>query len=89
MAANEKTRGLSPHLCPKGPIKLDTLANVRAEMVRLYRLALKGDVEADMMTKFIYALKEIRGCIEAGLLEDVQRRMVDLSTKVGVHHRGH
>jgi hypothetical protein len=31
------------------------------------------------MTRFIYALKEIRACLEAELLTDVQQRLVLLS----------
>jgi hypothetical protein len=33
----------------------------------------------DQMTRFIYALKEIRACLEAELLTDVQQRLVVLS----------
>jgi hypothetical protein len=48
-------------------------------MARLYRLALNGRIRSDEMTRFIYALKEIRACLEAELLIDVQRRLVLLS----------
>ena len=58
---------------------LDTLAGVRGEMARLYRLALNGRIRSDEMTRFIYALKEIRACLEAELLTDVQRRLASLS----------
>ena len=34
---------------------------------------------SDEMTRFIYALKEIRACLEAELLTDVQQRLVLLS----------
>ena len=50
---------------------LDTLAGVRGEMARLYRLALNGKIRSDEMTRFIYALKEIRACLEAEILTDV------------------
>jgi hypothetical protein len=64
-------------------VKLDTLAHVRTEMARLYRLAIKGKVSAERMTKFIYALKEIRACIEAETtaseLADIQGRLAVLS----------
>ena len=53
---------------------LDTLAGVRGEMARLYRLGLNGRIRSDEMTRFIYALKEIRACLEAELLTDVQQR---------------
>ena len=58
---------------------LDTLAGVRGEMARLYRLALNGRIRSEEMTRFIYALKEIRACLEAELLTDVQRRLALLS----------
>jgi hypothetical protein len=35
------------------------------EMARLYRLALNGRIPSDEMTRFIYALKEIRAFLEA------------------------
>jgi len=53
-------------------------------MARLYRLALKGTVVPEEMTKFIYALKEIRGCIEAetvpAAIADIQRRLDVISS---------
>jgi hypothetical protein len=58
---------------------LDTLAGVRAEMARLYRLALNGRIRSDELTRFIYALKEIRACLEAEMLTDVQQRLTLLS----------
>jgi hypothetical protein len=39
---------------------------------RLYRLGLRGKIRSDEMTRFIYALKEIRACLEAETLIDVQ-----------------
>jgi hypothetical protein len=64
---------------------LDTLAGVRA---RLYRLGLNGKIRSDEMTRFIYALKEIRACLEAELLTDVQQRLVLLSRDMD-NHNGH
>ena len=49
------------------------------EMARLYRLALNGRIRSDEMTRFLYALKEIRACLEAELLTDVQQRLALLS----------
>ena len=42
------------------------------------------------MTRFIYALKEIRACLEAEVLTDVQRRLALLSRDMDNHngHRG-
>ena len=62
---------------PRNAIALDTLAGVRGEMARLYRLALNGRIRSDEMTRFIYALKE--ACLEAELLTDVQQRLALLS----------
>jgi hypothetical protein len=65
---------LTPSYHSKG-----SLAGVRGEMARLYRLALNGRIRSDEMTRFIYALKEIRACLEAEILTDVQQRLVLLS----------
>ena len=52
---------------------LDTLAVVRGEMARLYRLALNGRIRSDEMTRFIYALKEIRACLAVAKLDRLSR----------------
>ena len=65
---------------------LDTLAGVRGEMARLYRLALNGRIRSDEMTRLSYALKEIRACLEAELLTDVQQRLVLLSQEMDNHN---
>ena len=67
---------------------LDTLAGVRSEMARLYRLGLNGRIRSDEMTRFIYALKEIRACLEAETLSDVQQRLAFLSRDMD-NHNGH
>ena len=38
------------------------------------------------MTRFIYALKEIRACLEAELLTDVQQRLALLSRDMENHN---
>ena len=70
----------------RNAVALDTLAGVRTEMSRLYRLALNGRIRSDEMTRFIYALKEIRACLEAELLTDVQQRLVLLSRDMDNHN---
>ena len=40
------------------------------------------------MTRFIYALKEIRACLEAEILTDMQQRLVLLSQDMD-NHNGH
>jgi hypothetical protein len=65
---------------------LDTLAGVRGEMARLYRLALNGRIRSDEMTRFIYALKEIRACLEAETLVDIQQRLAALSRDMDTHN---
>jgi hypothetical protein len=69
-------------LAPAGPLKLDTLANIRTEMARVYRLTLSGKIEPEKMTKLIYALKELRSCIETDLLDEAPRRLDELRTRV-------
>ena len=73
-------------LSPRNAMALDTLAGVRGEMARLYRLGLNGRIRSDEMTRFIYALKEIRACLEAELLTDVQQRLVLLSRDMDNHN---
>jgi hypothetical protein len=38
------------------------------------------------MTRFIYALKEIRSCLEAETLVDVQQRLAVLSRDMDTHN---
>ena len=73
-------------LSPRNAMALDTLAGVRGEMARLYRLGLNGKIPSDEMTRFIYALKEIRACLEAETLVDIQRRLAVLSRDMGDHN---
>ena len=73
-------------LPPRNAIALDTLAGVRGEMARLYRLGLNGRIRSDEMTRFIYALKEIRACLEAEILTDVQQRLALLSQETDRHN---
>ena len=73
-------------LSPRNKMPLDTLVGVRGEMARLYRLALNGRIPSDEMTRFIYALKEIRACLDAELLTDVQQRLVLLSRDMDNHN---
>ena len=63
-----------------------TLAGVRGEMARLYRLGLNGKLRSDEMTRFIYALKEIRACLEAEALTDIQQRLALLSRDMDTHN---
>ena len=84
LSRQPKVEVLSPH----NAAALDTLAGVRGEMARLYRLALNGRIASDEMTRFIYALKEIRACLEAEILTDVHRRLVLLSGETDTHN-GH
>ena len=83
MTQKPKAEVLPP---PRNKMALDTLAGVRGEMARLYRLALNGRIRSDEMTRFIYALKEIRACLEAELLTDVQQRLALLSRDMDNHN---
>ena len=70
-------------LPPRNAMPLDTLAGVRGEMARLYRLALNNKLPCDELTRLIYTLKEIRACLEAEILVDVQQRLALLSREYG------
>jgi hypothetical protein len=52
---------------------------------KVARRGLNGRIRSDEMTRFIYALKEIRACLEAELLTDVQRRLALLSRDMDNH----
>jgi hypothetical protein len=58
------------------------------EMARLYRLGTNGRIRSYEMTRFIYALKEIRACLEAEILADAQHRLALLSRDMD-NHNGH
>ena len=80
-------------LTPRNRMELGSLSGVRREMARVYRAALNGRLPPDEMTKLIYALKEIRACLEAETLIDVQQRLAVLARDLGdqnghrVHHQ--
>jgi hypothetical protein len=84
MALTQKPK--SEVLPPHHAMALDTLAGVRGEMARLYRLALNGRIRSDELTRLVYTLKEIRACLEAELLTDVQQRLVLLSRDMDNHN---
>ena len=79
MTQKSKAEVLSPR---------NKMAGVRGEMARLYRLGLNGRIPSDEMTRFIYALKEIRACLEAEMLTDVQHRLAMLTRNMD-NHNGH
>ena len=45
-------------------------------------------IRSDEMTRFIYALKEIRACLEAEMLTDIQQRLA-LLTRDMENHNGY
>ena len=75
-------------LTPRNAMALDTLAGVRGEMARLYRLGLNGKIRSDELTRLVYTLKEIRACLEAEMLTDVQHRLALLTQNMD-NHNGH
>jgi hypothetical protein len=75
-------------LTPRNKMPLDTLVGVRGEMARLYRLGLNGKLPSDEMTRFVYVLKEVRACLEAEMLVDVQQRLA-LLTRDMENHNGY
>src|SRR5712671_2849386 len=75
-------------LSPRNAMALDTLAGVRGEMARLYRLGLNGKIQSDELTRFVYVLREVRACLEAEMLIDVQHRLA-LLTRDMENHNGH
>jgi hypothetical protein len=85
MMASKRKRSSEMRACsvyPGNPQPLDTLASVRTEMARVYRLTLQGKLEPETMTKLIYVLKEIRACIEADVFDEAPRRLAELEAKL-------
>ena len=76
-------------LSPRNKMALDTLVGVRGEMARLYRLALNGRIPTDELTRLVYTLKEIRCCLEAEILTDVQQRLASLTRNMDNHNGRH
>ena len=70
-------------------IRLDTLSTVRTEMAKLYRLARGGKLELENLGKFIYALKEIRCCLESETLERIEAQMAELSDRAMIVQNRH
>jgi hypothetical protein len=84
---NQKVEVVPP-LSPRNAMALDSIVGVRREMGRLYRLSLNGRLPADELTKLVFTLREIRACLEAELLSDVQQRLATL-TRNRDNHNGH
>ena len=72
-------------MVPTAPVS-NWAIEIPSHLARLYRLGLNGKIRSDEMTRFIYALKEIRACLEAELLTDVQQRLVLLSRDMDNHN---
>jgi hypothetical protein len=84
MSLNQKPK--AEVLPPRNAMRLDSLGAVRREMARIYRLGLNGKLPSDEMTRFTYVLKELRACIEAETLTDVQERLAVLSRDMDNHN---
>jgi len=57
---------------------LDTLTAILEEMRCIYREARLGMMPLDKATKFVFMLREMRGCLEGMALERVERRLNEL-----------
>ena len=71
-----------------GITNVQLAGTANGEMSRLYRLGLNGKIRSDDMTRFVYVLREIRACLEAEVLTDVQQRLALLSRDMD-NHNGH
>lgn len=56
---------------PPPPCKsaLNKISHVRSELGRLYRMALRDDLDARKLNSLVICLREIVSCIEAGDIE--------------------
>jgi hypothetical protein len=59
--------------------KLDSLADLRREMARVYRESRRGELPTADLTKFVYALRSMADLHEIEVLE---RRLTELEGKV-------
>jgi hypothetical protein len=70
--------------------KLDTLAQVRLELGRLYRRAWAKKIDVGEATKFAYILSQIRTAIEAEVTERLEARLMTveerLQSRIEAHH---
>lgn len=71
---------------PSYKMAMDSLAGVRQEMARLYRLGLTGKIRSDEMTRFVYVLKEIRACLEAEVRVEARGQLVSMNSNVPRPH---
>jgi hypothetical protein len=84
LSEKPKIELLSP--LSRNAMRLDSIGAVRREMARIYRLGLNGKLPSDEMTRFTYVLKELRACIEAEMLTDVQQRLALLSRDMDIQN---
>ena len=64
--------------------KLATLSGVRQEMARMYRRALVGKLPTDELSRFVYALSQIRVSLETEAVVQIQERMTLLEARLKV-----
>lgn len=78
MSRKTNSKGLPP------PGKLASVADILTEMARVYRLSHSGRITPEVMTKYIYGLKEMRECIGWQLLEETHGKLGALEARIGV-----
>ncbi len=61
MPEAEKTKRIGP---------LDDVKSVRRELGRLYREARRGNIDTLELTRFVTALRELKGCLISETFED-------------------
>jgi hypothetical protein len=56
-----------PQMHARVKVKLDTVMGVAREMGRLIRLSYNGHLPPEELTKYIFALDKLRGCLESAV----------------------
>jgi hypothetical protein len=79
---DKQTLKSAPPKQDRGP-KLNTIAEVLAEMAEVYRSAKRKKLNVEIATKLVYMLTQIRQGHEGRALEELQDRLAELSAKVG------
>jgi hypothetical protein len=54
---------------------LDTVGGVVTEMGKVYRQARRGELDSTLAGRLVYMLTQMRGALEAGVLEERLRKL--------------
>ncbi len=73
---------------PKRIGPLYDVKSVRRELGKIYREARRGDMDTQELTRFVSALRELRGCLISEQFEDRIVVLEEAAAKRGVEPQG-